>query len=288
MTALVPDMDAPIGARRSGRARYAAAMSLYQAGELSPDALEVYRICSLLDAQDPAPLLAELGIAVPGGRKLTAEVAIRSLVDAADRYLCTLPGPGVAEVRSGLNRWRSGAVAAAPRRNAVQESWLAPALADLGALHPELTHAIEFASPYLGWTTYDAYPPDEIGSGFAGGHCYASIIGEDAAIPAQDFDLGLFLIAPHLLYRDHDHAAPELYAPLTGPHGWRFGADRPLVIKAAHDPVWNPPFRPHMTKVGPTPFLALYGWTRDTAFAARVIPATDWPELEALRLKPWP
>ncbi len=34
--------------------------------------------------------------------------------------------------------------------------------------------------------------------------------------------MGLFVIAPHVLYRDHAHAAPELYLPLTGPHGWRF------------------------------------------------------------------
>ena len=41
-----------------------------------------------------------------------------------------------------------------------------------------------------------------------------------------------------------------------------------------------------MTKVGPTPFLALFGWTRDIQFAAKVIPAHDWSELEALRLDP--
>ena len=110
------------------------------------------------------------------------------------------------------------------------------------------------------------------------------IIGADGPIPALDFDLGLFLIAPHILYRDHHHAAPELYAPLTGPHGWRFGPDRRLTLKPAHHPVWNPPYRPHLTKVGPTPFLAIFAWTRDVKQTAKVIPASDWPQLETRRL----
>lgn len=286
MTEIAPDINAPIGAKRSGRARYAAAMTLYQAAEMGPDALEMYRICSLLDGQDPAPLLAELNIPLPTRRTLTATVAIRALVDAADTYLATLPGPGVAEVRAGLNRWRGGPVAAQTGTSPVLDAWLEASLAQVALTQPELANAIRAATPFLGWKTYDEYPPEAIGAAFSTGHCYATFIGEGAAIEAQDYDLGVFLIAPHILYRDHNHAAPELYAPLTGPHGWRFGPDRPLTLKPAHSPVWNPAFQHHMTKVGPTPFLALFGWTRDTHFAAKVIPANDWPELEALRLDP--
>jgi hypothetical protein len=87
-----------------------------------------------------------------------------------------------------------------------------------------------------------------------------------------------------VLYRDHCHKAPELYVPLTGPHGWRFGPGMPLIVKPAHHPVWNDPYAPHLTKVGAVPLLCLFGWTRDVAEVARVIPAPDWAELEALRL----
>lgn len=80
-------------------------------------------------------------------------------------------------------------------------------------------------------------------------------------LAAEDFDMGIFLVAPDTLYRDHQHAAPELYAPLTGPHGWRFGPGRPLQIKHAHEPVWNPPQQPHLTKTGKIPFLSLFVWT---------------------------
>ncbi len=218
----------------------------------------------------------------------TATAALRALVDEADRYLATLPGPGVADVRAGVAEWREGPVtpAVATTANSVVSAHLPAALALLGLDRPTLSLAIAEAAPALDWVSYDRYPPADIGPSFATGHAYARIIGDGATIPARDFDLGLFLIAPHVLYRDHHHPAPELYAPLTGPHGWRFAPGAPLIMKHAHEPVWNPPDEPHATKVGAVPFLCLYGWTRNVDLPARVMPADDWPELEDLRLEP--
>ncbi len=277
------NISLPLGAKGSGRARYAAAMDLYQSGKISPQVLEIYRIASALDGQDPEPMLAEPGLGAVAD-PATGEDIFRRLIEEADRYLATLPGPGVAEVRVRLNQWRGGPVTLLPRPNAVIAAHLGDALAALAQTHLALAQAIAAAAPYLTWHPYDSYPIADIGEAFANGQAYASLIGETATIPAKDFDLGIFLIAPHLLYRDHHHAAPELYAPLTGPHGWRFGPATPLIVKPAHMPVWNDPHRPHMTKVGPVPFLALFGWTADVTEAAVVIPAEDWAELEALRL----
>jgi hypothetical protein len=269
------DISLPITPEGFGRARYAAAMELHQIGKISPQVLELYRITAALDGFDPMS-----GI----GLDPLAEVVFRCLIAEADGYLATLPGPGVAEVRAALNRWRHGPVTLRPRAHPVIAAHLGDALAALAQTHLALAQAIAAAAPYLTWHAYDSYPVADIGEAFAKGQAYASLMGEDATIPAKDYDLGLFLIAPNLLYRDHHHAAPELYAPLTGPHGWRFGPGTPLVIKPAHQPVWNDPFRPHLTKVGALPFLALFGWTADVTLPAVVIPATDWPALEALRL----
>ena len=57
----------PLGLPGSGRQRYAAAMTLYQAGVISEAALEAYRICSPLDAQDPVSLLLERRLPLPPG-----------------------------------------------------------------------------------------------------------------------------------------------------------------------------------------------------------------------------
>jgi len=277
----------PCGIAGSGRVRYGAAMYFNRKGELSDQALEVYRILSPRDGEDPAALLKarHLGREVADKAALPPTALIRGLIDEIDLYLTDLPGPGIAEVRQGLTKWRMGPVTCAQApANPVVQRWLGEALAAVDPGHSGLAKAIALAEPHLNWVTFDGYPLKAVGAEFARGHAFVSLVGEDGALPARDWEMGLFLIAPDILYRDHRHPAPELYAPLTGPHGWRFGPDAPLRILPAHRPVWNPPNRPHLTKVGPVPFLALFAWTRDVNAGASIVPAADWPELERLRL----
>jgi hypothetical protein len=274
----------PLGQAGSGRVRYAAAMGLHRDHAINDRVLEIYRICAADDGQDPADMLHAEGFVLP-----QVAAALRGLLHAADAYLATLQDPGIAAVRAGIARAEGAAmVPVAQQSPAVVAAHLDTAIDALRAGWPALASAIAAAAPCLHWSPYDQYPRDAIGAAFADGHAFASIIGEDAPIRAAGYDLGLFLIAPHVLYRDHCHAAPELYAPLTGPHGWRFGADTPLVTKPAHETVWNPPFQPHLTKVGSVPFLCLFCWTMDVNAPARVIPAGDWPELEAMHLDTHP
>lgn len=274
-----------LGEPGSGRVRYGAAMALYRDGALSAEQLEVYRVASAHDRTDPALLLRDNGLPLPASPAPAAEDVLWSLVDEADYYLSTLSGPGIAEVRNGMARWREARFKAVQTlANAVVTDHLGPALSALSKTHLALSAAIAAASPHLPWVTYDLYDRKEIGEAFATSHAFCSILGEAGPLQTVDFDFGLFLIASHVLYRDHCHEAPELYAPLTGPHGWRFRPNAPLVVKQAHEPVWNEPNRPHLTKVGRTPFLSFYCWTRDNDKPARVLPASDWPELEAMQL----
>jgi hypothetical protein len=52
----------PLGEPWSGRTRYAAAMFFHKRGELGAETLEVYRICSRLDHEDPLAILRQRGI----------------------------------------------------------------------------------------------------------------------------------------------------------------------------------------------------------------------------------
>ncbi len=206
------------------------------------------------------------------------ETVLRTLVNEIETYVTGLKGPGIAEVLAGIRKWKAGPVGAA-RGGEI------PPCADLDVAlqamdRPALARAIAEARPFLRWIAYDLYPRAEIGERFADHHAFASIIGEGCPIQAVDFDLGIFLIAPHVFYRDHHHAAPELYMPLTGPHGWRLNPGEPLLWKQAHVPVWNEPWQPHATMTGATPFLALFCWTKDTSLPAKVIASADWPKLE--------
>ncbi len=55
-------INTPLGEEWSGRARYAAAMFFYKRGEMDAETLEVYRICSRLDRQDPLPIVRDRGV----------------------------------------------------------------------------------------------------------------------------------------------------------------------------------------------------------------------------------
>jgi len=52
----------PLGEPWSGRTRYGAAVFLYNLGEMEPEVLEVYRICSRLDGEDPLAIIRDSGI----------------------------------------------------------------------------------------------------------------------------------------------------------------------------------------------------------------------------------
>jgi hypothetical protein len=272
----------PLGEPGSGRVRYGAAMALWQDGLMHAEALEVYRAAAAHDGRDPLKLLAALGLPLPPPPR--ARSPLKHLYAAARDYLLRLDHPGAADVSAGLPLDPGEACAITPATQPVVARWLGAALAAVRPAEPALARAIAEAADQLCWITYDAYPRAEIGEGFATGHAFAALRGGGAPFAADDFELGLFLIAPGTLYRDHQHAAPELYAPLTGPHGWRFGTGRRLVIKPAHEPVWNPPRQPHLTLTGRVPFLSFYVWTGDVDLAARVIPADDWAELEAVHI----
>ena len=120
----------------------------------------------------------------------------------------------------------------------------------------------------------------DVGDGYRRGNLHALLVGpEDCPFVANDFLLGFFFLSPHTLYRDHKHLAPELYVPLTGPSGWRFnqGAWEDHIAGTA---IYNPPNIVHATRVYETPFLALFGWSRDVGSACEVVFADDWENIE--------
>jgi hypothetical protein len=55
-------VNMPLGEPWSGRARYAAAMFFHKRGEMDAETLEVYRICSRLDWEDPSSVMRDRGV----------------------------------------------------------------------------------------------------------------------------------------------------------------------------------------------------------------------------------
>ncbi len=205
---------------------------------------------------------------------------IGTLVEACETYIRRFDLEGARKVADGIARWKQSERNPLPANPEPSCGYLDAALAATQG-DDQLRDAIIAARTEMRWITYDSYDPAEIGPRFPKAHAFVSLVGEHGHVRAQDFELGLFLIAPGTLYRDHHHAAPELYVPLTGPHLWRFEPGTPWIEKPAHEPVWNEPWAIHATLVTDVPFLCLFGWTRDVNSPAKTVFAADWPMLEA-------
>ena len=179
----------PLGLPRSGRQRYAAAMGLYRDGHISEAVLEVYRICSPLDGQDPVALLLAQKLPIPARASVSVSSVLHELLAAVDAHLATLKGPGVAEARAGLNTRRLTPVSPAIGPASLT---LASQLDCLRRTRPTLAQTIGAANPYLDWSA------DQTD---------AQLIGENAPWVSKDFVLGLSLAGPP--------SATVSYFPLT-------------------------------------------------------------------------
>ena len=263
-------LNSPPGLPGSAKVRYAAAMHLHQSGKLSSAALEVYRTLAKDDFADPMVSLSAIGHDREVEQLMGKTHAVSALIDQIDNTLSGLDHPSIAEVRQGIAKWRASSPAPVQPQSLAACAFLPAALQLMQ--DKALAQSIQNALPLLKWISYDAYPKAEIGASFAEGHAYATLIGDGSFHQAADFDLGLFVIAPRVRYPDHKHAAPELYVPLTGPHGWRFLPEPGFQWLDANVPVWNEPWKPHATQTGDVPFLCIFCWTRDVTIPAEVIP----------------
>ena len=115
---------------------------------------------------------------------VTAEAALRTLVAEIETYLSGLKGPGIAEVLEGMIKWAREPIAQTKSRSLPVCDHLDPALQAMGK--PSLAKAIADARPYFHWVSYDVYPREDIGAGFADNHAFASIIGEGCPFEAVD------------------------------------------------------------------------------------------------------
>lgn len=148
-----------------------------------------------------------------------------------------------------------------------------------------LKSALLAARDHLRWKVDDGgyyAAGDDVGEGYRSGNMHSLLVGpQDALVHSTEHLLGLFLLAPWTLYRDHKHLASEIYIPLTGPSGWRFGL-RAWVDHLAGSRILNAPNVVHATRVYDRPFLALFAWTSYISSKCSVVVAGDWAETEFL------
>ena len=196
--------------------------------------------------------------------------------------------PGVIDVLAGLSRHLDNSHSARvekPVLPADREALLDRAIDGVtDPLLQPMANQIRKARNSLTWRVdYGLFYPEDadVGQAYLDGNMHSELIGPNGCVFLDnDFSLGLFMLAPETLYRDHDHAAPELYFNLTGPCGWRFDKGEWQDFNAG-SLVWNPEGLAHAMKTYDQPFLSVYSWTSNVNSLCRVVPADDWQEIEA-------
>ena len=120
----------------------------------------------------------------------------------------------------------------------------------------------------------------DLGDGYRHCNLHSLLIGPDACgYHHPDFNLGIFMLGPRILYRDHCHVAPELYLNLSERSGWRLqGGD--WQDYPAGSIIWNESGEIHVTRVYEQPFISVFAWLEQVHSPCQVVPMNDWEAIE--------
>ena len=119
---------------------------------------------------------------------------------------------------------------------------------------PEMAAALAAVEAGLAWSRRrTATPADEP---FYSSHANAMIIGPGGIEERSDVQVGVSVMAPHVLYPDHDHPPQEAYVALSGGQWWNAAMD--WTEPGPGGIVYNPPGIRHAMRSGAEPLLALW------------------------------
>lgn len=135
-----------------------------------------------------------------------------------------------------------------------------PALLDAMPVSP-LAEVVRPLARGLGW--YQIFDASHADPALAGGMMAGQIIGGRGILHCQDLYLGLFLLAPHITYPLHQHAALEIYHVLTGEIYIRHGREKLSMQLRAGEHSITPPHQVHELRTGGEACLIAYVWTGD-------------------------
>ena len=152
--------------------------------------------------------------------------------------------------------------------------------------HPSLQDIalkLSAAKKYLVWrednNNYYEHGAD-VGQGYRKCNLHTQLIGPDAGgFYHSDFILGFFMLGPWTFYRDHRHAAPELYLNLSSRTGWRINSQNWRDYSAGSF-VWNEAHATHATRVYEKPFLSIFIWLENIGQPCLIVPCNDWIKIE--------
>ncbi|PZF75509.1 transcriptional regulator [Aestuariivirga litoralis] len=148
-----------------------------------------------------------------------------------------------------------GAVAA--QRLPVCHHNIGAALAGLAAEAsplPEMASAFAAVEGRLQWTR--RRNAEAVGEPFFSGHANAVLVGPGGLEQREDAWIGVTVMAPGIVYPDHDHPPEEVYIALSPGEWWN--AEMDWTAPGPGGLIYNPPGILHAMRSHDEPFLALW------------------------------
>ena len=93
----------------------------------------------------------------------------------------------------------------------------------------------------------------------------ASLAGPAGTVRTDDVALGLFLLGPNTIYREHAHRLDEIYYVLAGSAEWGFDREDNRQTFELGAIVHTAPDQRHDIRTGPEPIRCAYTWTKGPA-----------------------
>ena len=193
------------------------------------------------------------------GSKVTRDGELQRLLDLLEAAVTA--GAQCDETRvtgrtifSALSR-RAGPVSSASPQ-ALPVCALLPGAIELAKASPvaALAAALAAIAPRLVWSRRHNSDPRMVP--FHHGHANARIVGPGGLELREDVWIGASLMAPNVLYVDHDHPPEEVYVALTPGEWWNAAMD--WTAPGIGGTIYNPPGILHSMRSGEHPFLALW------------------------------
>ena len=120
----------------------------------------------------------------------------------------------------------------------------------------------------------------DVGKRYIESNLHTQLIGPSGSVAkSTEFMLGVFILGPWTLYKDHSHIAPELYLNLSNKSDWRFDFGTWQRFGAG-SLIWNPSNQVHATLVSERPFLSIFAWLGHVNCLCEVHHSKDQKQIE--------
>jgi len=192
------------------------------------------------------------------GRLQVADLAqnIMVLVDAIRGFLEKLNG---AHLNVFLADWPS----ANCRKRSIEPQglpvlyWMPAAVQVTGNPGTHIVGQLASLANQIAWG--QTYSAQDFGPEFLESYGWAELIGQRGPIASSRIACGFLMLGPQIEYPRHNHAAEEVYVPLTGKTLWQQGHDKWTYRKSCR-PIYHASRVTHAMRTEAVPLLALYLW----------------------------